>query len=69
MPNGARTVGWAMRACPDNVPWHRVVNAQGKISLRDSEGFPLQRALLRAEGVRLGKTGNIDLNKFGWSGK
>jgi methylated-DNA-protein-cysteine methyltransferase-like protein len=69
MPNGARTVGWAMRACPDNVPWHRVVNAQGKISVRDTEGFPLQRALLQAESVRFSKAGNIDLKKHGWAGK
>jgi methylated-DNA-protein-cysteine methyltransferase-like protein len=69
MPHGARTVGWAMRACPNLVPWHRVVNAQGKISVRDTEGFPLQRALLQAEGVRFGKTGNIDLKKYGWASK
>ena len=66
MPHGARTVGWAMRACPQNVPWHRVVNAQGKISMRDTEGFPLQRALLQAEGVRFSQVGMIDLNKYGW---
>lgn len=69
MPHGARTVGWAMRACPQNVPWHRVVNAQGKISVRDTEGFPLQRALLQAEGVRFSRAKIIDLKKYGWIGK
>lgn len=66
-PNGARTVGWALRALPAglDVPWHRVVNAQGKISLSNPER---QRALLEAEGVVFDRKGKIDLNRFGWSG-
>ena len=66
MPRGARTVGWALRACPDDVPWHRVVNAKGVVSWRPSEGFRLQRALLRGEGVRFNRRGRIDLMKYGW---
>jgi methylated-DNA-protein-cysteine methyltransferase-like protein len=66
VPRGARTVGWALGACPDDVPWHRVVNARGAISWRPSPGFRLQRALLRAEGVRFNRRGRIDLAKFGW---
>lgn len=66
MPRGARTVGWALSACPDDVPWHRVVNAQGKISWRPTGGYVLQRALLRREGVRFGRAGRIDFEKFGW---
>ena len=66
VPRGARTVGWALGACPDDVPWHRVVNAQGGISFRPSPGFRLQRALLRAEGVRFNRRGRIDLMKYGW---
>lgn len=67
MPHGARTVGWAMRACPDNVPWHRVVNARGEISVRPTAGFYEQRARLRGEGVRFSRAGKIDLEKYGWS--
>src|SRR5512143_803908 len=52
MPHGARTDGWAMRACPDDVPWHRVVNARGEISVRPTAGFYEQRARLRGEGIR-----------------
>ena len=65
--HGARTVGWALRALKSgsNVPWHRVVNAQGKISLPDPER---QRALLEAEGVVFDDRGRIDLARFGWSG-
>ncbi len=69
MPRGARTVGWAMRACDDaTVPWHRVINAQGKISLRPTTGFHEQRARLRAEGIRFDREGKIDLKKYGWRG-
>jgi len=65
-PHAARTVGWAMRACPDNVPWHRVVNARGEISLRRTAGYHEQRARLSAEGVRFNRAGKIDLQKYGW---
>lgn len=66
-PHAARTVGWAMRACPDNVPWHRVVNARGEISLRPTMGYHEQRARLKAEGVRFDRTGKIALKKYGWN--
>ena len=65
-PQGARTVGWAMRQCPVDLPWHRVVNAQGRCSLR--ERAALQRALLEAEGVAFGQDERIDLARFGWDG-
>jgi len=65
-PRAARTVGWALRACADDVPWHRVVNAQGKISWRPTGGYHRQRVLLRQEGVRLSRGGRIDLGKFAW---
>ena len=66
VPRGARTIGWALSGCPDDVPWHRVVNAQGKISWRPTGGYALQRALLRREGVRFSRAGRIDFEKFGW---
>jgi methylated-DNA-protein-cysteine methyltransferase related protein len=68
VPRGARTVGWALGACPDGVPWHRVVNAQGKISWRPTGGYVLQRRLLRSEGVRFNRAGRIDFDEFGWKG-
>lgn len=66
-PHAARTVGWAMRACPDDVPWHRVVNARGEISLRPTTGYHEQRARLKAEGIRFDRTGKIALKKYGWN--
>lgn len=63
---GARWVGGAMAHCPQDVPWHRVINSQGKISPRP--GAEEQVALLRAEGVFFNDKGKIDFDKYGWSG-
>ena len=65
-PGAARTVGWAMRVCPEHVPWHRVINARGEISLRPTTGYHEQRARLKAEGVRINRAGKIDLKKYLW---
>jgi methylated-DNA-protein-cysteine methyltransferase-like protein len=68
-PRLARQVGWAMRACPDAVPWHRVVNSQGSLSTRSVHGtFNPQRALLEDEGVQFNLQGRIDLAQYGWRG-
>jgi methylated-DNA-protein-cysteine methyltransferase-like protein len=67
----ARTVGWALRGLPrgSSVPWHRVVNAKGQISIRGSQQAAVrQRALLEAEGVAFGEAGEVDLHKFRWAG-
>jgi methylated-DNA-protein-cysteine methyltransferase-like protein len=61
---GARWVGGAMAACPDGVPWQRVINAQGKISLRPGGGHERQRQLLEAEGVLFDAREKIDLSRF-----
>jgi methylated-DNA-protein-cysteine methyltransferase-like protein len=65
---GARWVGGAMAACPDDVPWQRVINAQGKVSLRKGEGSQLQRELLEAEGVRFDDRDRVDLSRYRWEG-
>ncbi len=65
-PRAARTVGWAMRVAPENVPWHRVVNARCEIALRPTSGYHEQRARLKAEGVRFDRAGKIDFGKHGW---
>jgi len=67
----ARQVGYAMAALPDHttVPWHRVVNAQGRISLRRGTGGDLEQHFrLEAEGVVFDVSGRISLERFGWSG-
>lgn len=66
---GARWVGGAMAACPEDVPWQRVINAQGKISLRRGEGPFLQRSLLEEEGVEFEENGRVNLSRYGWDGE
>lgn len=60
----ARWVGGAMAACPDDVSWWRVINAQGKISLK--RGAEEQRQLLEAEGVEFDQRGRVDLETYKW---
>jgi methylated-DNA-protein-cysteine methyltransferase-like protein len=63
----ARMVGYALHALtPEKkVPWHRVVGAGGKISLR-GEGESIQQTLLEREGVRFDARGRIPMEEFGW---
>jgi methylated-DNA-protein-cysteine methyltransferase-like protein len=69
-PHAARTVGWALRGLAEGtpVPWHRVVNAAGRISLADPQGVARQRRLLEAEGVVFDADDRVDLTRFGWAG-
>jgi len=65
----ARQVGYALNALPDGtvVPWHRVVNAAGRISTRATPGGELvQQLLLEKEGVRLDGRGRIPLEQLRW---
>ena len=67
----ARIVGNAMAALPDGtgVPWHRVLNSQGKISDRKEGGSGLeQQRRLKAEGVFLDKLGRVDFAAVAWPG-
>jgi methylated-DNA-protein-cysteine methyltransferase-like protein len=69
-PRQPRLVGYALHALPrgTSVPWHRVINAQGRISARAGEpaGSLTQRLLLEAEGVAFDARGRISLERFGW---
>ena len=65
----ARQVGYALAALPDGIaiPWHRVVNAKGEISLRaESHGEIRQRQLLERERVVFDGKGRIPLGRFQW---
>jgi methylated-DNA-protein-cysteine methyltransferase-like protein len=64
--HGARWVGGAMAACPADVPWQRVFNSQGKISIRSGGGHLKQLALLEAEGVEFDEKQRVDLARFEW---
>ena len=73
MPRHARLVGYTLATTPQTVkiPWHRVVNAEGRISLRlrhwDSGSDDLQRILLENEGVIFDSSGRVDLKRFRWA--
>ncbi|MCX6029126.1 MAG: MGMT family protein [Chloroflexi bacterium] len=72
-PQAARTVGWALNALRDSdiadVPWQRVINSHGRISIsRVDLGADLQRALLEEEGVQFDERERVDWQRFGWEG-
>ena len=64
---GPRQAGYALSALEEHtvIPWHRVVNARGAISLPGSPGVT-QRLRLEREGVRFNSRGVTDLARFGW---
>jgi methylated-DNA-protein-cysteine methyltransferase-like protein len=69
MPNGARLAGRLMCELPDksNLPWHRVINAQGRLSLPvDSEGYREQLQRLQKDGIDI-NNGKIKLSIYGYN--
>jgi methylated-DNA-protein-cysteine methyltransferase-like protein len=70
-PNCARAVGYALKNIPlnehPNVPWHRVINSKGIISIKSYPGSrDMQKKLLEDEGVIPDEKGIIDFKKYGW---
>ena len=69
----ARMVGYAMAAlkrgtAPD-VPWQRVINAKGKVSVHgDGIGNAMQRVIMEQEGIVFDESDQVDFNLFGWVG-
>jgi methylated-DNA-protein-cysteine methyltransferase-like protein len=69
LPGAARRVGRALRGLPEDtaIPWHRVINAQGKISLpAGSAARLIQRERLEAEGVSFRPSATVDLAQYRW---
>ena len=70
LPGQARLVGYALSAVGprSGIPWHRVVNAQGRISIRrdGSPGGTVQRLRLKREGVWFDVRESIRLDAFRW---
>ena len=67
----ARLAGYALHSLPDElvnkVPWHRVINAQGYVSIRSNPlAASLQKKLLEQEGVVFDSRDRVDMKKFGW---
>ena len=70
-PRAARQVVRALHAGSDkeSLPWHRVINGKGKISLGPGAGYELQQALLEGEGIVFGSKDTVDLDRFLWKPK
>jgi methylated-DNA-protein-cysteine methyltransferase-like protein len=66
-PRAAREVGWAMRCCPDGLPWQRVVMADGSIT--GGVYADMRRMLLETEGVAFLPDGRVDMEGCRWDGE
>ena len=67
-PRAARQVAWILHAASqkEGLPWHRVINRNGKISLPPHRGYELQKQLLKAEGVVFDLNDKIAFERFLW---
>ena len=73
IPGAARVVGYALfalsRQPATDIPWQRVINRRGELSLRKlGEAGEVQRTLLEQEGIEFSKNERVDLDRFGWWG-
>lgn len=68
-PRAARQVGGVLKRLPEGsrLPWHRVVNREGRISLTGPD-FQRQRQALLAEGIILSAEGIVDMARYRWQG-
>ncbi len=71
VPQGARAVGWALHnlgSREPSVPWHRVVNARGRVSIKGSpEAAFEQRVRLESEGVVFDEQDTLDMRRYLWT--
>ncbi|MFX0076636.1 MAG: MGMT family protein [Candidatus Hermodarchaeota archaeon] len=67
-PRAARQVSWLLHSSSKkhNLPWHRVINSQGKIVLKSEDGKDFQKVLLESEGIEFVEKDRVDLKKYLW---
>lgn len=67
-PGASRQVSWLLRSQTGkyNLPWFRVINSRGKISIKDPHGSMIQKELLQSEGIIFDNKDTIDLKKYLW---
>lgn len=67
-PKAARQVVRLLHSSSEKekLPWHRVINSKGGISLTRGRGYELQKAMLMAEGIRFKANDLVDLSVYGW---
>jgi methylated-DNA-protein-cysteine methyltransferase-like protein len=68
-PRGARQVVRVLHTCTEKhrLPWHRVLNRQGRIALEPGFGYEIQKGLLRQEGVEFRDNDSVDFRRYRWS--
>jgi len=68
-PYGARQVVRILHSSAekDKLPWHRVVNREGRIGLKPGSGYEIQKGLLLNEGIKFDKNDTIDFHHYLWS--
>jgi len=66
---GARLESYILHSISEkyDLPWHRIVNRRGEISLKPGYGYELQRQLLESEGITFDSGNAIDLTTYGWN--
>jgi len=67
-PRAARQVSRILHTCSrkEGLPWHRVINKEGRISLKLMQGYEEQKRLLQSEGIAFDQADRIDLEHFLW---
>jgi methylated-DNA-protein-cysteine methyltransferase-like protein len=70
LPKHARMVGRVLQQVEDDLPWHRVISSQGRISLSklDAQGDNLQIMKLQAENIAV-VAGKVNLKLYQWTGE
>ncbi|MDR3342054.1 MAG: MGMT family protein [Treponema sp.] len=70
LANGARQVARVLHSLSrsQQLPWHRIIRANGHIALLEGNGRELQIALLRSEGVKVSARGVVDYGRYAWFG-
>ncbi|WP_249893807.1 MGMT family protein [Mixta hanseatica] len=66
-PRAARQVGGVLKRLPagSRLPWHRIINRHGQISLQGDD-LLRQRDALEAEGIAISDAGEVDLARYRW---
>lgn len=67
-PRAARQVSYILHSSSEkeDLPWHRVINSKGSISLKPGHGYELQKQMLKKEGITFNENDCIDLKRFLW---
>ena len=68
-PRAARQVSYILHSSSEKegLPWHRVINSKGSISLKPGHGYELQKQMLKKEGITFKENDCIDLKRFLWT--